>query len=78
MVKREPLTSAIPQIAEAEIEALEGQGGGLVTVENHPFTAVPGYPAVVSTSRKLKITDHGISLEISGKNGFYSPFAYQS
>jgi hypothetical protein len=34
--------------------------------------------AVVSTSKKLKITDHGISLDISGKNGFYSGFAYQS
>ena len=56
----------IPQIAEADIEALEGQGGALVTVENHPFTAVPGHPAVVSTSNKLKITDHGISLGISG------------
>jgi hypothetical protein len=41
-------------------------------------TVVPGYPAVVSTSKKLKITDHGISLDISGKNGFYSGFAYQS
>ena len=60
------------------IEALEGQGGALVTIENHPFTAVPGHPAVVSTSKKLKITDHGISLDISGKNGFYSAFAYQS
>ena len=68
----------IPQIAEADIEALEGQGGALVTVDNHPFTAVPGHPAVVSTSKKLKITDHGISLDISGKNGFYSAFAYQS
>ncbi len=21
--------------------------------------------------------DHGLALEVSGKNGFYSPFAYQ-
>lgn len=68
----------IPQFAEADIEALEGQGGALVTIDNHPFTPVPGNPAVVSTSRKLKITDYGISLDISGKNGFYSAFAYQS
>lgn len=68
----------IPQIAEAEIEAMEGQGGALVTIENHPFTAVPGQPAVVSLSKKLKFTDYGISLDISGKNGFYSAFAYQS
>ena len=68
----------IPQIAGLDIEALGGQGGALVTVENHPFTVVPGHPAVVSTSKKLKFTDHGISLDISGKNGFYSAFAYQS
>jgi hypothetical protein len=68
----------ISQVAEADIEALEGQGGGLVTIENHPFTAVPGHPAVVSISKKLKIADYGISLDVSGKNGFYSAFAYQS
>lgn len=68
----------IPKIAEAEIEALQGQGGAPVTVENHPFTAVPGFPAVVSTSKRMKFNDHGISIDINGKNGFYSPFAYQS
>jgi len=68
----------IHQIAEIEIEALEGQGGALVTVSNHPFTPVPGHPAVVSTSKRMKYSDHGMSLDISGKNGFYSPFAYQS
>jgi len=68
----------IPKIAEADIEALEGQGGALVTIENHPFTPVPGQRAVVSTSKRLNISDYGISLDINGKNGFYSPFAYQS
>jgi hypothetical protein len=68
----------IPKIAEIEIEALQGQGGALVTVSNHPFTPVPGRPAVVSTSKRMKYSDHGMSLDISGKNGFYSPFAYQS
>jgi hypothetical protein len=68
----------IPNIAEADIEALEGQGGALVTIEHHPFTPVPGQAAVVSTSKRLNISDYGIALDISGKNGFYSPFAYQS
>jgi len=68
----------IPKIAEADIEALEGQGGALVTIQNHPFTAVPGQPAVVSTSKRLKISDYGLSLDLNGKNGFYSAFAYQS
>jgi hypothetical protein len=68
----------IANIAEADIEALEGQGGALVTIENHPLAVVPGHAAVVATSRKLKISDHGVSLDISGRNGFYSAFAYQS
>ncbi|HXZ49324.1 MAG TPA: DUF1326 domain-containing protein [Usitatibacter sp.] len=68
----------IPKLAEMEIEALEGQGGADVTIENHPFTAVPGEPAVVGTSKKLSVHDHGISLDISGRNGFYSAFAYHS
>jgi len=68
----------IPKVVEADIEALEGQGGALVTIANHPFTPVPGQPAVVSTSKRLSINDYGISLDLSGKNGFYSAFAYQS
>lgn len=68
----------IPNVAEADIEALQGQGGALVTIQNHPFTPVPGQAAVVSTSKRLRINDHGISVDLSGKNGFYSPFAYQS
>ena len=68
----------IPNIAEIDIEALQGQGGSLVTIDHHPFTPVPGQTAVVSTSKRLNIHDHGISLELNGKNGFYSPFAYQA
>jgi hypothetical protein len=68
----------IPNITEVEIEALQGQGGELVTINNHPFTPVPGQPAVVSTSKRLNVNDYGISLDISGKNGFYSAFAYQA
>jgi len=68
----------IPGITEVEIAALEGQGGALVTVSNHPFTPVPGHAAVISTSKHLKYTDHGMTLDISGKTGAYSPFAYQS
>jgi len=65
-------------VRPTDIEALEGQGGALVTISNHPFTPVPGQPAVVSTSKRLSVNDYGISLDLSGKNGFYSAFAYQS
>jgi hypothetical protein len=68
----------IPNIAEADIEALDGQGGALVTITNHPFAAVPGEPAVVATSKRLKLDDHGIALDLDGRNGFYSAFAYRA
>lgn len=69
---------SIPQVAQMEIEALTGQGGEEVTLSNVPFTPVPGFPAVVCRSRRLSFHDHGFNLEISKKNGFYSPFRYQA
>ncbi len=68
----------IGDVAQMEIEALEGQGGNDVTVANVPFTAVPGFPAVSAKSKKVSYQDFGQSWEFSGKNGFYSPFAYQA
>jgi hypothetical protein len=68
---------AIPNIADAEIEAIEGQAGGDVTVSGHPLCVAPGEPAVVAKSKRLDYTDHGMRWTISDCNGFYSPFAYQ-
>jgi hypothetical protein len=68
---------AIPNIAEAEIEAIEGQGGGQVTISGHPLCVAPGEPAVVAKSKRLEYTDHQMTWAISDSNGFYSPFAYQ-
>ncbi|WP_206996394.1 DUF1326 domain-containing protein [Trinickia mobilis] len=67
----------IPDVAEVEIEALAGQDGGDVTISNHPFTAVPGFPAVIGKSKRFRFTDYGFTREISDRNGFYSPFAYE-
>jgi hypothetical protein len=67
----------IPSIAEAEIEAIQGQGGSDVTISNNPLAIAPGESAVVSRSKKLSYHDHGMNWEISEKNGFYSPFAYK-
>jgi hypothetical protein len=67
----------IDGVAEAEIEAIAGQGGKEVTVANHPLTPVPGFPAVVARSRPANYHDYGLALEVSGKNGFFSPFDYR-
>lgn len=69
---------SIPGIAESEIAALAGQGDADVTISNHPFTAVPGFPAVVAKSTRMTYKDHGFDWDITEKNGFYSPFAYAS
>ena len=66
----------IPNVAEMSIEALEGQGGAEITVSNHPLCIAPGNPAVTARSKSLSYKDHGMSWELSGKNGFFSPFQY--
>jgi hypothetical protein len=67
----------IPNVAEAEIEAIPGQGEADITVNNHPLAVAPGQAAVVARSKNARYNDHGIQLEVSGKNGFYSPFVYE-
>jgi len=67
---------SIPGIAEAEIEAIGGQGGGETSIAGHPLAVAPGYPVVVAKSKRLNFSDHGFRWEITQKNGFYSPFAY--
>lgn len=67
----------IGDVGEAQIEAIEGQGGVDVTIENHPLAIAPGYQVVVAKSSKFTYQDHGLHWEITGKNGFYSPFSYQ-
>jgi hypothetical protein len=70
-------TLKIADVGEAQIEAIEGQGGGEVTIDAHPFCIAPGYKVVVAKSGKLNYQDHGLHWEISGKNGYFSPFTYQ-
>ena len=65
-------------VAEAEIEAITGQGERQVEVHNVPFTVVPDVPMVVSKSIRYHYDDYGHSVDISDRNGYYSPFAYQA
>jgi hypothetical protein len=64
--------------ADAEIEGLPGPDGNEVTVANAPFAAVPGVPLIVAKSKQMRFTDYGLKWEVSNKNGYFSPFAYQS
>ncbi len=68
----------IPGIVDAEIEALEGQGGQAMTIENHPLCIAPGKPATVARSKHFRFSDYGLDWKLSGRNGFLSDFAYRS
>jgi len=64
-------------VGEMAVEGIGGQGGAPITVSNHPLCIAPGEPATVGKSKKLSYKDHGMTWEFTGKNAFYSPFAYQ-
>ncbi|MEQ9638402.1 MAG: DUF1326 domain-containing protein [Alphaproteobacteria bacterium] len=74
--KRYGLT--IPEIADVEIEGVDGQGGGPITVAGHPLCISPGEPATVAKSSRLSYTDHGKAWNLSERTGFFSPFTYQA
>jgi hypothetical protein len=63
------------KIAGAEIEGLPGQDGADVTIAGQPFTAVPGFLAVVAKSKQASFSDYGLSWEVSNKNGLFSQLA---
>jgi hypothetical protein len=68
----------IPQIAEAEIEAIEGQGGSTVSIQNHPVAVSPGQVATVAKSTAFRAHDLGFEIELSNKSGLYAPFKYDN
>lgn len=67
----------IGEVGDVKIAALAGQGGAHVTVANHPLAIAPGREAVAARSDHLRFTDHGYEWELSGGNGFFSPFDYE-
>lgn len=62
--------------AEADVEAIEGQGGAAVTILNHPLAVAPGQTLTVAKSRALRHRAHGVDLALSDRTAFFSPFAY--
>jgi hypothetical protein len=67
----------IGEVAELEVESVKKKGGADVSITNPPMGLAPGFPIVVAKSQKFSYKDHGLQWEISNKNGFYSPFAYE-
>jgi hypothetical protein len=68
---------AIPEIAQADIEAIQGIKGGNATIDNPPLCVVTSHPAVVARSANYQYQDYDKNWKFTDRNGFYSPFAYQ-
>ena len=68
----------VGSVAEAEVEAFIGQGGRPVEVHNVPFTVVPDVPMTLAKSSRYRYEDHGQSVDISDRNGYYAPFTYRA
>ena len=66
----------VGNVAEMDIEGIEGGGGAEVKINGNPLGIVPGEPMVGARSGKLSYHDYGMDWELSGKNGFFSPFTY--
>ena len=68
----------IGEVGDVKIAAIEGQGGAQVMVANHPLAISPGFDVVTSRSEHFRYADHGYDWELSERNGFFAPFAYQA
>ncbi|MDK3072558.1 DUF1326 domain-containing protein [Sedimentitalea sp. JM2-8] len=67
---------AVEGLGQAEIAAIEGQGGGIVQLTGHPLAISPGEAATVARSKSTKISDYGLECNVSGKAGLFAPYAY--
>jgi hypothetical protein len=69
----------IPSAINITIEGVTGEDKKSESViTNPPISVTPGFPMVVAKSVKYTYNDHGMKWDNSGKNGFYSKFAYAS
>ena len=67
----------IKGVAQMEIQGLDGIDGSDITINNNPLGVVPDEATVVAKSKSLTYQDHGMAWNLSGKNGYYSPFTYK-
>lgn len=68
---------SIPDIAEAEIQSIQGLRGGDATIDNPPLCVVTSHPATVAKSIHYRYQDHGQDWSFSERNGYHSAFVYQ-
>ena len=67
----------IPYIAEMNIDWLAGSDPDIESkVVNPSFSNTPGYDPIIARSTRHTYKDHGLKWDNSGRNAFYSRFAY--
>ncbi len=67
----------IPSSIDIAIEGVAGADSSKEsTIVNPPMSVAPGFDAVIAKSTKNSYSDHGMKWDNSGKNAFYSRFAY--
>lgn len=71
------LAFRIGEVADVQMTAIAGQGGAQVSIANHPLAVSPGNDLVTARSDHFRYADHGYEWELSGRNGFFAPFAYE-
>ncbi len=69
---------SVEGLGYAEASALEGQGGGAVTVAGHPLAVSPGETATVGRTSKVELDDHGFTINMTDKAAMSAPFSYSS
>jgi hypothetical protein len=69
----------IPFITEMEIEGLAGRDPDIESkVVNPSFSNTPGYDPIIARSTRHTYKDQSLEWDYSGRNAFYSRFAYGS
>ncbi len=69
---------SVQGLGSAEAQALEGQGGGAVTVAGHPLAVSPGETAIVARTSNLELDDYGFTVNMTDKAAMSAPFSYSS
>lgn len=67
----------IPDIAQAEIESIQGLTGEQSTINNLPLCIVTSHPTIVAKSKNYQYRDYDKNWKFSDKNGYFSAFVYQ-
>lgn len=68
---------SIAGAGEVTIEALPGEDGKDVLIQNAPLSLVPGTPLQVARGKSGSLNEYGISLDATGHNGYFAPFSYR-